>query len=328
MRRRTPGLERAPQHVRRGPAVLRVLLQAAHHGRGEILGAVGTLVGHRRRALGDLLHQDAGHRRCLERQLADQHLVGNDPEAVEVRAAVDLPVARGLLGTHVVRRPDGHAGRGERRSSRRGGEGLGDPEVGDDDPAAAALQQDVVRLHVPVDDSERVRGAEGVGRFHHDAARFLGRKAPAALQLRPQPLAFHVRHDEVDEAVGALADRMDGDDVGMRQTRRRLRLTQKAGADLFTEGELRGQHLDRHAPFEPLVAGVVHHPHAAPADLSLERVRGAQCLAQTGGERLVGFVHAAPGKPRRIDLAPRGEPGNCQLRRGLLDRPVAAAVAA
>ena len=61
-----------------------------------------------------------------------------------------------------------------------GGERLGDPEVGHHDPAAGALQQDVVGFDVAVNDRECVGGAERVGGFHHDAAGFFDRSLPAA----------------------------------------------------------------------------------------------------------------------------------------------------
>jgi hypothetical protein len=44
-----------------------------------------------------VLHEDAGHGRCLERQLTRGHLVADDAEGVEVAAGVDLPLARRLL---------------------------------------------------------------------------------------------------------------------------------------------------------------------------------------------------------------------------------------
>src|SRR2546430_9348929 len=55
-----------------------------------------------------------------------------------------------------MRGADRDAGGGERRRAGRGGQRLRDPEIRDDDSAAASFEQDVVRLHVAMDDPERV----------------------------------------------------------------------------------------------------------------------------------------------------------------------------
>src|SRR6184192_48699 len=99
-------------------AIVRLLLERPHHARGQVLGNVRPFVGDQRRPLRDLLHQNPGHGGGLERQLARQRLIRHHSQAVDVRAPVDLAVPRGLLRAHVVRRPDGHPGRGERRGAR------------------------------------------------------------------------------------------------------------------------------------------------------------------------------------------------------------------
>src|SRR5688572_12845823 len=60
------------------------------------------------RGVGDGEHE-LRHRLALERELAAQHLVERDPEREEVAPAVDL-LARELLGRHVRRRAQHHAG--------------------------------------------------------------------------------------------------------------------------------------------------------------------------------------------------------------------------
>jgi len=120
-----------------------------------------------------VLHQDARDGRSLERQLAGRHLVGHDAQGVKVAAGIDFPLASRLLGAHVVRRADGDAcaGQGAGPGLR---ERLRDPEVGDHHAPSGSLEQDVVRLHVPVNHPHGVRHAQRVGRFLHDAADLLG----------------------------------------------------------------------------------------------------------------------------------------------------------
>ena len=93
--------------------------------------------------------------------------------------------------------------------------------------------------------------------------------------------AVHVSHDEVDQPL-PLADGVDRDDVGMGQPRRRLRLAGEALPDVLLEGELGRKHLDGHPPLQPLVAGAIHHAHAAPADLALDGVGVPQSGAKSG----------------------------------------------
>jgi len=252
-----------------------------------------------------MFHQDAGDRRGLEGELSREHLVGHHSQTVDVGPPVDLTVSRRLLRAHVVRGTDRDAGRGERRGARRRGQRLRDPEVGDDHPAPAALEQDVVGLYVPVNDPKRVCGSQRVGRLQHDAARLVRRQLAAALELRPERLAVHIRHHEVDQPVGPLADGMDRHDMGVRQPRRRLGLAQEAQPDLLAEREIRRQHFDGDLALQALVAGVEHHAHSAPADLSLERVGGAEGPGQAGGECLVCIVHRASREVRADRLAAR-----------------------
>jgi len=95
------------------------------------------------------------------------------------------------------------------------------------DAPATALQQDVVRFHVAVDDAERVGGPERVRRLQHDATRLVRGQLAAPLELRAQRLPVHIRHHEVHQPVGPLAHGVDRHDVRVRQAGRRLRLAQK-----------------------------------------------------------------------------------------------------
>ena len=166
---------------------------------------------------------------------------------------------------------------------------LGDAEVGHHDPAPGALEQDVVRLDVAMDDRERMGGAEGVGRLRHDAPRLVDR------QLAPPPdppgdrFAVHVAHDEVDQAL-AFADGMDGDDMGVGQPGGRLGLAGEPLADVLLKGELGRQHLDGDPALEPLVARPVDHAHPATPDLALDGIGIPERLGEARRQRLIGRV--------------------------------------
>jgi len=204
-----------------------------------------------------------------------------------------------------VRRADRHARRGKGRAARRRRQRLCDPEVRDDDAAATSLEQDVVGLHVAVDDPERVRGSQRVGGLLHDPSRLVGWQPAASLEFRAKRLAVHVGHHEVDEPVRALPDGVDRHDMRVRQPRRRLGLAHEAQPDLLPEGELRREHFDGDLALQALVAGVEHHTHPTPADLSLKRVGATERLAQAGDECLVCIVHRASREVRADRLAAR-----------------------
>ena len=69
-----------------------------------------------------------------------------------------------------------------------------------------------------------------------------------------------------------LVDRVDRDDVRVRELRRGLGLAQEARADLGAVGELRGQDLDRDHPLEAAVLGAIDDAHPPATDLAIELV--------------------------------------------------------
>src|SRR6267378_413652 len=104
-------------------------------------------------------------------------------------------------------------------------------------------------------------------------------------------------------SASAVSCMIRRDSSGGSLPRRRLGLAHEAQPDLLSECEFRREHLDGDLALQPLVAGVVHYAHSAAADLSLERVRAAERLAQPGGECLVCIVHRASREVRADRLA-------------------------
>src|SRR5439155_8319521 len=91
------------------------------------------------------------------RRLTRQHLVQDAAQAVEIASAVELLLARRLLRAHI--------GRGAHRDPRFSEplptgyrDRARDPEVADD--RMACLEQNVLRLNIPMDDPQAVGVAQ------------------------------------------------------------------------------------------------------------------------------------------------------------------------
>ena len=204
-----------------------------------------------------------------------------DPEGIEIAAPVD-DFAGCLLRAHHAGRPHDIAHGGHRQLV---GE-PGDSEVGHQDPAAAPLEQDVLRLHVPVDDAVLVGVCERPSDLLDDLAdncRWEGPIAPHPLRER---LTGDVPHDEADY-LALVLDRMDGDDVRMGETGGGSSLPQEPAPQAGEPGQFRWQQLDRHLPLECQVAGEVHDTHSAAPEFMDEQIAPAEHRLE-GGEELVG----------------------------------------
>ena len=149
------GLEGRHERGGRGPAVLRLLGQRLQDRSHERLL---HLRGRRKRdRILHVLHQHGHGRVGGEGHAAGQELVGHDAEGIDVRAPVHGR-ARGLLGGHVLRGAADHPGRGE---LVRAIQHPRDAEVGEVD-ALVLVEQDVLGLHVAVDDALGVGVGEGI----------------------------------------------------------------------------------------------------------------------------------------------------------------------
>ena len=154
---------------------------------------------------GDLIH-DLGMRVAPERPAAGEQLVEDDAQAEDVRAAIDpVPLAPGLLGAHVGRRPGQPGPLAVVLVPQR------QPEVGDA-RLARRVEQDVGRLDVAVDQAPRVGVVQRLGDRRHQLGR-LPKGQPALPHPLRQVAALDVLGDDVAEAVVGPADVVDRDDV-------------------------------------------------------------------------------------------------------------------
>ncbi len=97
-----------------------------------------------------------------ERRNTSQTLVGEGAKRVHVRRRREWPL-RGLFRRHVPRgaKDVTYAGQPIGRG------GMGDSEIHQDDPTLA-IDEDIARLDVPVDNAGRMSGVECVGRLRDD----------------------------------------------------------------------------------------------------------------------------------------------------------------
>ncbi len=123
---------------------------------------------------GGRLHHVLGHHRPGARAgkggLPSQHLEQDAAQAVEVAAAVQVSVRAGLLRAHVLRGTDGDPGVGPPIGTRRPN-GARDSEVGYH--RLTLVQQDVLRLDVPVHHLVPVGVVEGRGHGARDSDRLV-----------------------------------------------------------------------------------------------------------------------------------------------------------
>ena len=225
----------------------------------------------RPRALGHHPRHDRLGGRAGEGRVAGEHLVEHRAERVDVGAGRDLALAHRLLGAHVVRRAERHAGLGHPGAAGLA-RGERDPEVGHQ--RAAVVEQDVLGLDVAVDHAVPV----GVVQRARPPRWRSGRLRDGELLLAVEPVAerfaLDERHDVVEEAVG-LARVEQRQDVRVLEVGRGLDLGQEAlGAD--HGGQLGPQHLDRDLAVVPQILGQVDRGHPAGPDLVLEPVMTGQ----------------------------------------------------
>ena len=289
MQTRGLGLERPDEIAGAGEAVGGSL--------GERLGDGGIhFLGHgfaqHAQVRGTLRHELGNHGlrvRAGDGRLAREHLVQHCGEGIDVAPCIDAAVARGLLGTHVLRCA-------ERKSGLRKAVAAGllhgqrDAEVGEH--GLAFLDEDVLRLDVAVDEALAVRIVERTRHLLRDGDGFVEAKLVFAIQLVAQGFAADIGKDVVEESVG-LARVDEGEDVRMIELRGDLDLGEKALA-AEDGAEFGAEDLERHLAIELAVAGEVDDGHSAGAKLSLDDVAVIEGRWQKGRR-----VHAWKVRPLR-----------------------------
>jgi hypothetical protein len=272
--------------------IARVLLEAAHDQSSECRRHGRPVLGHRLRRFRDVCRDHLLRRRPLERGPPRQHLVGHHPECVDVRTVIDVFLRGRLLGSHVGRSADGHAGRRQRVAAGRFVQRLRDAEIGHQGMVPG--EHHVVGLDVPVNQAAGMRILEGVGDVAQDPHGPIHRQPAFSSHQRAERLTLHVRHDVVEKLGGRSVSRAGGgragivqrQDVGMLERRGDLDLAQEA---LGTEHgcDLGPEHLDGHLATVFQVLRQVHVGHAAGAEFALDGVT----TGKSGLEERKGVGH-------------------------------------
>ena len=221
--------------------------------------------------------QDVHHRAADEGGPPGEHLEEDGPRGKEVRARVHHAAGH-LLGRHVARRAHHEARAGEPAGRIQRGLRLGPRQAEVEQLDAVRRQEHVRRLQVAMDDAAAVEG--GQGRQDPEGHRHrVGDAHRTAVQPIGERLALEQLHRD-EEAGRVLADFVDLADVGMVDARRGARLAPEAPARRLV-GRQRRHHLDGDRAPEALVAGLVHHAHAALAQAAAHRV-----VPDAGGQGL------------------------------------------
>ena len=275
-----------------------------------------VLVGHGDRAVPD------------ERRPAGEELVEQAARGVDVRARVH-GLAAGLLGGEVLRGADDRRGLGHRVGVAHR---PGDAEVHDLD-VAARRQHDVAGLDVAVDDPRTVAVVQRREHARGDLQRPLGEDLATLAQDVAQRPAGDELHDDVGlgdagpVGGGLLAGVVDGDDRGVVERRRGLRLAAEPGLERRVAGEVGAQPLDRDDAAEPRVVALAHLGHAAAAEQLAELVAAADhrraCWRRWRGRGAHGVaswmgVAVGSGRPSRPRCRSRSRSGGWARRLGRL----------
>jgi hypothetical protein len=263
---------------RRGRPLARILGERPVEHGVELGRQLPPLLADRRHARVGVRRGLGGRRIGLERPRPGEELPGDDGERVDVGGG-RRALAQRLLGREVAHRAEHRAGERERVEPRR----ARDPEVGDVD-VVRAVEQQVRRLHVAVDDAVPVSRVEGGGGLLEPGERLRGVDEAARPDAILDRAAAEVLHDD-ERALVPLADVVDRDGVRLaREPRGRERLAHEATANRLVLRVALGEDLDGDGAAERRVGGAVDVAHAAVAD----PLRAAVALGQEVGIGLHG----------------------------------------
>src|SRR5207302_4268131 len=156
-----------------------------------------------------------------------------------------------------------------------------DPEVGHL-RLALSVQEDVLRLHVAVDEPVLVRERESAGDLDRQLERAAYGERPASIEELLQVLAVDVlEDDELAPLVLAAVDHRD--DVRVREPGDGARLVAEARDVLLVVCVLRVEDLQGYVALEQRVARPVDGGHAAAADDLLEVISVRNLLLAHAG---------------------------------------------
>ena len=134
-----------------------------------------------------------------------------------------------------------------------------------------AIQQDVARLDVAVDEVLPVGRVERSGQLLGDAHRSLKCEDALSPKHYLEVVTGHVTHRD-EEAAVLLARFVDRNDVRVVEAGRETRLPQEALPRPFVLHDIRGEDLQPHGAAQANIQRPVHLPHAASPDQLLGEI--------------------------------------------------------
>ncbi len=295
------------------PSIGGILLERAHHRRRQMRRHPGTSPVDGHGSLGDVLrdHHPVGPE---EGRLSGERLVGHNAEAIEIAPPIHR-LARRLLGAHVGGRADrdplpSRRGRGNAAAGR-----ARDPEIGEQCTAGGRVQQDILRLHVAMDEPGLVRGPKRCCDVGHDALHLVGRERTLAVEPLAEALAGYLVHHVVKDPAGGPG-MVDCDDVGVANAGEHARFGEKALCDRRMSGELWVDDFHRDSAVEGQVGGLKDHAHTPATKLALKPVLRPERILERAEEVEDGLAH---------DTSRWWQAGHLHLRDALSRQRVASA---
>ena len=209
-----------------------------------------------------MLHGYRYRRVSVKRSAPRQHLIHDDTERVDIGGrAHDLPLS--LLRCVVLYRAQCHAG-GRETFSIDIFVDAGNTEVGQLDRAIAP-DQDILRLHVTMNDTAPVGGSQSKRNVVSDDNGAIHCEDTTRTQIAAQVCSFYqLHHDEV-VAIG-LAIIVDLHYVGMLQCRCCFRFTLKARHKLWIGTVDFAQDFDGYDAIHTQILATINSGHTAPAN--------------------------------------------------------------
>lgn len=254
----------------------------------------------RRRFVVQDLVGDEGGGCAAERGGTGRHFIEHGAERKQVGAGIQF-LATHLLGRHVGEGADDRSGDRKRLGATCGGQVrragqlarrrlLGQTEIQNLGPPVTG-DEEVGGFEVAMDDASGVRGLQRIGKLDCPAQQVGQGQRPAG-DAFAQRGAIEVLHRNVSLSVG-FAQVVNGADIGVVETRGRLRFAPKAGEGARITGDRGRQELERDLTIEPDVFRQVDLAHAAAAELAHDAVVADD---RPGRERTAG-VNGGRGRP-------------------------------
>ncbi len=253
-----PALQRRGRQLRQRfahrPAGLKAVLGLFRHDFVEKRLIAGQRGRQRGNGLSEMLDPHRHRRIRFEGHFAQQQVVEQDTQAVEIGTAIHLR-APGLLRAHIMGRAQSGTGTGHGVVRARS---PGNSKVHQDSAAVLLQQHDVLGFDIPV----HVALAAGVVQRHGHFLQYLedALRGQGGQQLLEVP-AVDVLHRQVVVAVFDT-DVVNGDDVGVHQLADDARLAQETLAEILFLGQFRRHHLERHLALKAFLDRQIDGRHA------------------------------------------------------------------